>query len=105
MRKRICARITPGEGTTSAALLRVVDVATLATQVSRGSTRYFDALISESVASSEAYLQRIAATFAKSSVVCNTENGKPEDVILEKAGENTTLITMAAHGRSGITAS
>jgi nucleotide-binding universal stress UspA family protein len=83
-------------------LLGVVDVAALATHVSRGSARYFDTIISESVLSSEAYLKRIAASFPNSNVKCTTEKGKPEEVIVEKAAENTTLITMATHGRSGI---
>ncbi|MEX0803306.1 MAG: universal stress protein [Candidatus Binatia bacterium] len=83
-------------------LLGVVDVAALATQVSRGSSRYFDTLISDSVLSGEAYLKRIAATFPKSNVQCTTEKGRPEEVILEKGADNTTLITMATHGRSGI---
>ncbi len=83
-------------------LLGVVDIADLATQVSRGSARYFDSLISDSVQSSEAYLNRIAATFPKSNVKCTTEKGRPEEVILEKASEKTTLVTMATHGRSGI---
>ena len=83
-------------------LLGVIDVAALATQVSRGSGRYFDTLISERVQSREAYLKRIAATFPKSKVKCTTEKGRPEEAILEKASEDTTLITMATHGRSGI---
>jgi nucleotide-binding universal stress UspA family protein len=83
-------------------LLGVVDVAALAGQVSRGSARYFDSLLSESVASSETYLKRIAATFSNANTKCTTERGSPEEVILEKAGDNTALITMATHGRSGI---
>jgi nucleotide-binding universal stress UspA family protein len=83
-------------------LLGVVDVAALAVQVSRGSPRYFDTIISESVQSSEAYLERIAATFPNANLKCTTEKGKPEEVILEKAGEKTTLVTMATHGRSGM---
>lgn len=83
-------------------LVGVVDIAALATQVSRGNARYFDTLISESASSSEAYLQRIAATFPSSNVKCSTERGRPEEVILEKAGDNATLITMATHGRSGV---
>jgi nucleotide-binding universal stress UspA family protein len=83
-------------------LLGVVDVAALATHVARGSARYFDTLTSESVVSSERYLDRIAASFPKAQVKCTTEKGRPEEVILEKAAENTTLITMATHGRSGI---
>jgi len=35
-------------------------------------------------------------------VTCNTDKGRPEEVIVEKAAENSTLITMATHGRSGI---
>jgi nucleotide-binding universal stress UspA family protein len=83
-------------------LLGVVDIAALATQVSRGSARYFDTLISESMRSSEIYLKHIATTLPNTNVKCTTEKGKPEEVILEKAGENTTIITMATHGRSGI---
>jgi nucleotide-binding universal stress UspA family protein len=83
-------------------LLGVVDVATLATHVSRGGARYFDTIISETVLSSEAYLKRIAATFPKANMTYAIEKGRPEEVIVEKAAENTTLITMATHGRSGI---
>lgn len=83
-------------------LLGVVDVAALATHVPRGNARYFDTIISESVLSSESYLKRIAASFPNSNVTCTTEKGRPEEVIVEKAAENTTLITMATHGRSGI---
>lgn len=83
-------------------LVGVVDIGALATQVARGNARYSDTLISESASSSEAYLQRIAATFPSSSVKCSTKKGRPEEVILAKAGDNATLITMATHGRSGI---
>jgi nucleotide-binding universal stress UspA family protein len=80
----------------------VVDVAALAAQVSRANNRYFDTIISESVLTSEAYLKRIATTFPNANVKCTTEKGRPEEVILEKASEKTTLVTMATHGRSGI---
>jgi nucleotide-binding universal stress UspA family protein len=83
-------------------LLGVVDVAALATQVSRGSAGYFDAMISASVAGSEKYLGSIAATFPRVEVKCVTEKGAPEIVILAKAGDKTTLIAMATHGRSGM---
>jgi nucleotide-binding universal stress UspA family protein len=83
-------------------LVGVVDVAALATQVSRSKNRYFDTIISESVLNSEAYLKRIATTFPNANVKCATEKGRPEEVILEKASEKTTLVTMATHGRSGI---
>jgi nucleotide-binding universal stress UspA family protein len=83
-------------------LVGVVDVAALAAQVSRANNRYFDTIISESVLTSEAYLKRIATTFPNANVKCTTEKGRPEEVILEKASEKTTLVTMATHGRSGI---
>ena len=83
-------------------LLGVIDVAALATQVSRGSGRYFDTIISNSVLSSEAYLKRIAETFPKSKVKCTTERADPRKRSSRKASEDTTLITMATHGRSGI---
>jgi nucleotide-binding universal stress UspA family protein len=83
-------------------LLGVVDVTALATQVPRGSARYFDTLISESASSSEAYLKQIVTSFPQSNVKCSIEKGRPGEVILEKAGDNMTLITMATHGRSGI---
>jgi nucleotide-binding universal stress UspA family protein len=83
-------------------LLGVVDIAALATQLARGSARYSEAIISETVLSSEVYLKRIAATFPHSNVQCTTEKGKPEASILERARESTTLTTMATHGRSGL---
>ena len=83
-------------------LLAVVDIAALATQVSRGNARYFDTLIAENASSSESYLKRVAASFPESNVKCSTEKGRPEEVILHKAADNMTLIAMATHGRSGI---
>jgi nucleotide-binding universal stress UspA family protein len=83
-------------------LLSAVDVAALATHVSRGSAQHFDAMISESVRGSEEYLKRIAETFPGMSVKCTVERGTPEEVILERAVPDTTLIAMATHGRSGM---
>jgi nucleotide-binding universal stress UspA family protein len=83
-------------------LLGVVDVAALATHVPRGNARHFDTMIADSVGRSEEYLKRIAITFRNASVKCVTENGRPEEVIVEKASEKTTLVTIATHGRSGM---
>jgi nucleotide-binding universal stress UspA family protein len=83
-------------------LLGIVDVAALATQVSRGTARYFESMITASVAGSEKYLAGVAASFPGGEVKCTTERGAPADIILGKAGEKTTLITMATHGRSGM---
>jgi nucleotide-binding universal stress UspA family protein len=83
-------------------LLGVVDIAALATHMSRGSTRHFDTMIDNSVRRSDEYLKRIATTFPTENVKCTTEKGTTEDVIMAKAGADTTLTTMATHGRSGI---
>jgi nucleotide-binding universal stress UspA family protein len=83
-------------------LLGVVDITVLASQVARGNARYFETLITESVRSSEVYLNRIAETFP-GSVKRTIEKGRAEEVIIEKAAADPgTLITMATHGRSGV---
>ena len=82
-------------------LLGIIDIVALAGQVSRRSAQYFDKIITDSIGSSEKYLERIAATFP-TNVKCSIEKGAPEEVIIEKAGGATTLIAMATHGRSGI---
>jgi nucleotide-binding universal stress UspA family protein len=83
-------------------LLSVVDIGALATHVSHGRIRYVEAIIAESVRSSEEYLKRIAKTFPGHGVRCIVEKGKAEEVIIEKAGSDATLTAMATHGRSGI---
>jgi nucleotide-binding universal stress UspA family protein len=84
-------------------LLAVVDIGALATQVSHGSPKYFDALIAEAVRRSEEYLDRMAKTFPGASVRCTIEQGRAEEVIIAKAGADSgALITMATHGRSGV---
>ena len=83
-------------------LLGVIDIGVLATQVSHGSARYFEAIIADSIRSSEEYLKRIAETFPSHEVKCTVEKGKAEEVIIEKAGSDATLTAMATHGRSGI---
>jgi nucleotide-binding universal stress UspA family protein len=83
-------------------LLCVVDVRALAIELSHGRGHLFENMIAETVLSTEAYLKRIAASFPNMNVKCTAEKGRPEEVILEKAGEDTTLIAMATHGRSGL---
>lgn len=97
------ARAVAGNLRTPVELLAVVDIAALATQVSRGSAQYFDNLITEEVRRSEEYLNRMAKTFPGASVRCTIERGRAEEVIIEKGeADPGTLITMATHGRSGI---
>ena len=83
-------------------LLGIIDIATLGTQVSRGSARHLDTMVADSIGRSEAYLKKIATTFPKTSVKCTTENGRVEEVIMNKASDKTTLVAMATHGRSGV---
>ena len=83
-------------------LLGVVDIAALAAHVSRGSAQFFETMIAEGVRASEAYLKRIATSFPGANVKCTVEKGTPEDVILERALPDTTLVAMATHGRSGL---
>jgi nucleotide-binding universal stress UspA family protein len=80
----------------------VVDDRALAIELSHGRGRLFENMVTEIARNNEAYLTRMAATFPGSNVICTTERGKPEEVILEKADKKPTLITMATHGRSGL---
>jgi nucleotide-binding universal stress UspA family protein len=81
-------------------LLGIIDMTVLTTQVFRGGS-YFERIVAESARSTEEYLKRVAKTFPDHEVRCTVENGKPEDVIIEKAGSDATLTAMATHGRSG----
>ncbi len=72
----------------------------MTTQVFRGGG-HFETIVAESARSTDEYLKRIAKTFADHEVKCTVEKGKPEDVIIEKAGSDATLTAMATHGRSG----
>ncbi|HEX6436217.1 MAG TPA: universal stress protein [Candidatus Binatia bacterium] len=82
-------------------LLGIVDTSVLDNQVFRD-TGDSKTIIAQSIRSSEEYLKRIAKTFPADNVRCVVETGKPEDVIIEKAGSDATLTAMATHGRSGI---
>lgn len=81
-------------------LLSIVDMSVLTTQVFRGGG-YFETIVAESARSMEEYLKRVAKTFPDHEIMCTVEKGKPEDVIIEKAGSDATLTAMATHGRSG----
>jgi nucleotide-binding universal stress UspA family protein len=82
-------------------LLGIVDTSVFDNRVFRGSEDS-ETIIAASIRSSEEYLNRIAKTFPTDNVSCTVETGKPEDVIIEKAGSDATLTAMATHGRSGI---
>jgi nucleotide-binding universal stress UspA family protein len=84
-------------------LLKVIDrnEFELTTKPSQGGC--FDALLSRSIASSRAYLKKIARSFQKGQVSCSVHEGNPTQVLMKKAeAEKNTLIVMATHGGSGI---
>jgi nucleotide-binding universal stress UspA family protein len=84
-------------------LLAVVDLSETAAHVAGGKARYLDSMIQAGVRSSEEYLQRIARSFSGTNVKCTTEEGSPEQVIVDRAAADTQmLISMATHGRSGV---
>jgi nucleotide-binding universal stress UspA family protein len=80
-------------------LLGVIEISRY---VSAEKTRYLDTLIDAAIRRNQEYLQRIAKTFPGSNVECTVEGGVPEEVIITKAADEGTLITMATHGRSGV---
>ena len=61
-----------------------------------------DSLISTAIRSNQEYLQKVAKTFPDASIEYAVEVGTPEEVIIAKAADKGTLITMATHGRSGV---
>jgi nucleotide-binding universal stress UspA family protein len=80
-------------------LLGVIEISRY---VSAEKTRYLDTLIDAAIRRNQEYLQRIAKTFPGSSVEYTVEGGVPEEVIITRAADKGTLITMATHGRSGV---
>jgi nucleotide-binding universal stress UspA family protein len=80
-------------------LLTVIEISRY---VSAEKTRYLDTLIDAAIRCNQEYLKTIAKTFPGASVECTVEGGVPEEVIITKAADKGTLITMATHGRSGL---
>jgi len=83
-------------------LVTAIDVAAVATSA-RHEIRHFDTLADDIRSASESYLERIGKMFPDTLVARSVRIEKPEEVIIEKANqEKGTLITMATHGRSGL---
>jgi nucleotide-binding universal stress UspA family protein len=82
-------------------LLAVVDVGSLLTSVE--TARFFDNLVEEELRKSKEYLERIAERFAGSRVKRSVEQGSAAEAIIEKAAaDESTLVAMTTHGRSGL---
>lgn len=98
-----CARYLAANFKAYVELLAVVDVTEVAAHLRSEKARFFDTMIEEAVRHLTGYLRGIATTFKDANVHCSVEKGKPEEVIIEKAASNKSmLVTMATHGRSGL---
>lgn len=87
----------------SVELLEVVDPDALTVLVNPEQGRFLDSLLADRREKSRVYLERIGQSFSGTQVRCSVENGKAEHVIIDKAAaDNSSLILMATHGRSGI---
>jgi nucleotide-binding universal stress UspA family protein len=81
-------------------LLGVIDMSAIATHIPAERAKTF---IDHWESGTKAYLEEIARSFPGLSVKCTVGSGRPEEVIIAKAAEDkSTLITMATHGRSGV---
>ena len=84
-------------------LLAAIDVEALGAVASPEQGRYVDTLVTEKTSNTRDYLAAIAATFGGVRVNCSTENGRPENLIIDRAATDpNTLIVIATHGRSGM---
>lgn len=84
-------------------LISVIDIAAIATLINSQKARLGGTLVKDSRRASETYLELVGKTFPKTSTTYSVETGKPEEIIIEKAAHDKgTLITMATHGRSGM---
>ena len=83
-------------------LLEVIDPDEISLLVNPEQGRYIDTLLADRTASGKAYLEAVARSFHGSHVESFIENGRAEEVVIEKAAtDKNTLIAMATHGRSG----
>ena len=84
-------------------LLAVVDIGDIASHMVSDKARFLDSIIEDAVASGASYLRGVATTFKGTDVTCTVERGRPEEAIIERAAtDKAMLITMATHGRSGL---
>jgi nucleotide-binding universal stress UspA family protein len=84
-------------------LLTVVDALGMTGSMETSNALNLDAFVAENVHRSEAYLEKIGKTFTGVASSHMVMQGKPAEVVIEKAaGDSNTLIAMATHGRSGV---
>ena len=98
-----CARYLAARLKTPVELLAVVDIGEIAMTIGSEKASFLDTMIGEAVRHLTEYLRGIATSFVDANVSCSVEKGKPEDVIIERAAaDKSILIAMASHGRSGL---
>jgi nucleotide-binding universal stress UspA family protein len=84
-------------------LLAVVDIGEMATHMTAAKAKFLDTMIADAERSSRDYLKTIGARATGIDLISTVAKGRPEDVIIEKAGaDKNTLVAMATHGRSGL---
>ncbi|HEX7230088.1 MAG TPA: universal stress protein, partial [Candidatus Binatia bacterium] len=83
-------------------LFQAVDAEGLESLANPAQGRYVDTLLNEKRTSSAEYLEGVGRSFEAVGLSSAVEIGKPQDLILDKAGADPqTLVLMATHGRSG----
>ena len=84
-------------------LLEVVDSEALKLLANPERGRYIDTVLADRKASCRNYLETIAGSFQGARVTFSVENGKAEELIIDKAAaDKDALIVMTTHGRSGM---
>jgi nucleotide-binding universal stress UspA family protein len=97
------ARLLAGKLMIPVELLAVLDLDQIAAHLTSTKARHFDTAIADINQHLTSYLQNISGTFPSGPVQCSVKQGRPQDVIVEEAAaDKSVLLMMASHGRSGL---
>ena len=84
-------------------LISVIDLTELARSASACESLFLDQLAEDETRRRREYLEASAQSFAKEQINCRILKGNTESAIVEyTARDNTAMIAMARHGRSGL---
>jgi nucleotide-binding universal stress UspA family protein len=84
-------------------LLGVIVIESLASLIPASKALELDNMVVEESRRMESYLEQIARTFHPLNARIAVEKGNPAEIIIDKAAVNqTNMIAMATHGRSGL---
>jgi nucleotide-binding universal stress UspA family protein len=85
-------------------LMAVIDIAEISRRIYAEQFTDLDRIIENQVVAAEKYLGSVARSLKEENITCAVEKGVTAGSIIDKAGmDKGTLITMATHGRSGLT--